>query len=250
MTMNDLAKKTGSFLNTNSPAILLGLSIAGVITTAYLTHKAAQKAEKELSQVAGLTAKEKVQITWKYYVPPVLSCGATLGFIIAGHSIQHSRNAGLAAAVSLSQTAFSEYREKMVETVGKNKERKAVDELIQEKVTQKEKDGEFDKLVVREDKQEQYVYDTISGRVFVSTIEKLNKAANEVARECINNDYANLNLFYSKIGLAEIRIGETLGWNNSNPLELNLSNAVVMDGRGLIAINYIKDPIIGYDKIW
>ena len=138
----------------------------------------------------------------------------------------------------------------MVETVGKNKERKAVDELIQEKVTQKEKDGEFDKLVVREDKQEQYVYDTISGRVFVSTIEKLNKAANEVARECINNDYANLNLFYSKIGLAEIRIGETLGWNNSNPLELNLSNAVVMDGRGLIAINYIKDPIIGYDKIW
>lgn len=261
MNLTSFGNKAGSYLSKNSPAILMGLSIAGVLTTTWLTHKAAQKAQLDIrnaeeygakhpDEIQLLTAKEKVELTWKHYVPPVLSCGATLAFIIAGNSVQSRRHAALITAVTLGETAFSEYKDKMVETLGKGKERKASDELIQKKVTEKEKEGAFQILNPREDHQEQYVYDTYSGRVLVSTIEKLHKAANEVARECINNDYASLNLFYSKIGLPEIPVGDEVGWNNSNPMELDLGSAVVHENKGLIAIQYVNKPIVKFDSFW
>lgn len=247
MNISDLTSKTGHYLKANSPAILMGLSLAGVLSTAYLTHKATQKATKTLSTVSGLTTKETVQLTWQYYIPPILSCGATLGFIIAANSVHSRRQAALVTAVSLGETAFTEYREKMVETLGKNKELKARDEIIQKNVTAKE--GEIERLVLV-DSQDQYVYDTFSGRVFVSSVEKLNRAANEVARECINNDYASLNSFYRKVGLAEIPVGDALGWNNANAMEINLSSAVVLDGKGLLAVNYENQPKANYDSMW
>lgn len=255
MNLPSFGNKAGHYLNKNSPAILMGLSIAGVLTTAWLTHKAAQKSVAQMvhktldngTDASILTAKEKVELTWKNYIPPVLSCGATLAFIIAGNSVQSRRHAALITAVTLGETAFSEYKDKMVETLGKGKERKAVDELIQKQVTDKEESGGFLGLTPREDHQEQLVFDTFSGRTLVSTVEKLNKAANEVARECINNDYANLNLFYSKIGLPEIPVGEVVGWNNSHPMEIDLGSAVVHENKGLIAIKYLNDPKVKYD---
>jgi hypothetical protein len=254
VSLANFGNKAGNYISKNSPAILMGLSLAGVLTTAWLTHKAAEKALTDLTVTqmksgTDLTPKEKVQLTWKYYIPPVLSCGATLAFIIAGNSVQSRRQAALITAVSLGETAFSEYKDKMVETLGKGKEKKAVDELIQKKVTEKENEGVLQALIPREDHQEQYVFDTFSGRVLVSTVEKLNKAANEVARECINNDYANLNLFYSKIGLPEIPVGEVVGWNNDNPMEIDLGSAVVHENKGLIAIKYVNNPRVGYDSL-
>lgn len=255
MNFTDLTKKTGHYLNNHSPAILMGLSLAGVVTTAYLTHKASQKSLQTIDKFEAKdngfwiksTAKEKVQLTWQYYIPPVLSCGATLAVIIAGNSVHARRQAALVTAVSLGETAFGEYREKMVETLGKNKERKAKDEIIQKNVTAKEAD--FDQLVLL-NSQDQFVYDTFSGRVHVSSVDKLNKAANEVARECINNDYASLNSFYRKIGMAELPVGETVGWNNKNPMELNLTSAKVHEGRGVLALNYENQPTVGYDSFW
>lgn len=252
MNLSDFGNKTGRYLSKNSPAILMGLSVAGVLTTAYLTHKAAQKSIVDIlaDPAVDLTAKEKIELTWKYYIPPALSCGATLAFIIAGNSVHSRRQAALITAVTLGETAFSEYKDKMVETLGKGKERKAQDEIIQRKVTEAEKSGKFEGLIIHPDTQEQYVYDTYSGRTLVSTVEKLNKAANEVARECINNDYASLNLFYSKIGLPDIPVGDEVGWNNSHSCEIDLSNAIVLDGKGLIAINYVNKPKVGFDSLW
>lgn len=255
MSLSNFGGKAGRYVSKNSPAIFLGLSIAGVLTTAWLTHRATQKAQLEL-KVNGhdasntLSAKEQLKVTWKHYVPPVLTCGATIGFMLAGNSVQSRRNAALITAATLSEAAFSEYKGKMVEALGKGKETKAVDELIQKKVTEKETSGDFIGLSPREDNQEQYVFDTYSGRVLVSTVEKLNKAANEVALEHINHDYASLNLFYRKIGLPEIPVGDTVGWNNSHAMEIDLGSAVVHENKGLIAIKYMNQPVVKYDTIW
>ena len=212
MSLSNFGGKAGRYVSKNSPAIFLGLSIAGVLTTVWLTHRATQKAQLELK--------------------------------VNGH------NAALITAATLSEAAFSEYKGKMVEALGKGKETKAVDELIQKKVTEKETSGDFIGLSPREDNQEQYVFDTYSGRVLVSTVEKLNKAANEVALEHINHDYASLNLFYRKIGLPEIPVGDTVGWNNSHAMEIDLGSAVVHENKGLIAIKYMNQPVVKYDTIW
>lgn len=254
MTLQDLAVKSGHYLSKNSPAILMGLSLAGVLTTAWFTHKAAQKSLLQLQAAEGegeeLTAKRKVELTWVNYIPPVLSCGATIAFIIAGNSIHNKRQAALITAVTLGETAFSEYREKMQATLGTGKEKKARDEIVQTKVSEAEKNGKFDGLVLKPDSQDQYVWDMYSSRPFVSSVEKLNKAANEIARNCINHDYATLNQFYSAIGLEGIQPGDDLGWSNSMPLEIDLSNAVVRDGKGLIAINFVNPPTADFRDPW
>jgi uncharacterized protein YdgA (DUF945 family) len=128
VSLANFGNKAGNYISKNSPAILMGLSLAGVLTTAWLTHKAAEKALTDLTVTqmksgTDLTPKEKVQLTWKYYIPPVLSCGATLAFIIAGNSVQSRRQAALITAVSLGETSFSEFKDKMVETLGNGKEK-------------------------------------------------------------------------------------------------------------------------------
>lgn len=256
MTLQDLAVKSGHYLSKNSPAILMGLSLAGVVTSAFLTHKAAQKAQLKLLDPAvdpegeGLPFKQKAALTWKYYIPPVLSCGATIAFIVAGNSVHNRRQAALITAVSLGETAFQEYREQITETLGKGKEQKARDELTQKKVTKAEQEGKLDGLVLKPDTQEQYVWDNYSSRMLVSTVEKLNKAANDVARDCINHDYATLNQFYSAIGIEGIQPGDDLGWSNTKPLEIDLTNAVVRDGKGLIAINFVNPPTADFRDPW
>ena len=250
MNLSNFTQKLGNSLTRNSPAIFMGLTIAGVISTALVAARAQRRATERLAVVdpdKSMTFGEKAKATWKIYTPVVLSCGATIGFVFAGNSIHFKRQAALATAVSIGETAFSEYKEKAAEVLGKTKAEKVRNELTQSKVDEKRDAIEQLEIVTPGD---QHVYDTYSGRVFVSSVEKLNKAANEVARECINADYASLNSFYRKVGLAEIPLGDEVGWNNSNPLELNLSNAVVHDNRGLIAINYDKRPIVGFDRFW
>lgn len=256
MSLQDLVIKSGHYLSKNSPTILMGLSLAGVISTAFLTHKAAQRAQTDFlnyeiqGPVSELTIKEKTKLVWRHYVPPVLSCGATLAFIVAGNSVHNKRQAALITAVSLGETAFQEYREQITETLGKGKEQKARDELIQKKVTKADEAGKFDGFVLKPDTQDQYVWDSYSSRPLVSSVEKLNKAANELARDCINHDYVTLNQFYSAIGIEGIEPGEDLGWSNSNPIELDLTNAVVRDGKGLIAINFVDNPTADFRNPW
>lgn len=250
MNLTSFGQKLSHTVVRNSPAIFMGLAIAGVVTTAYLAAKAHARATKwtRLRPMDTVdTFNKRLKETWRYYVPAALSCGATIGFIVAGNSIQFKRQAALATAVSLGETAFSEYKEKTAEVLGKTKAEKVRNELTQTKVDEKREQLEGMEILNAGD---QHVYDTYSGRVFISSVEKLNKAANEVARDCINENYASLNSFYRKVGLAEIPVGDEVGWNNDNPLELNLSSAVVHENRGLIAINYDKRPIIGYDKFW
>lgn len=255
-TLSDITTKTGHYLSKNSPAILMGLSLAGVLTTAYLTHKAAQKAQLKLldplqnEPEEGFTLKQKAQITWRYYIPPVLSCGATVAFIIAGNSVHNRRQAALITAVTIGQNALSEYKEQVTEALGKGKEQKARDAVTQKKVTKAEEEGKFDGLVLKPDSQDQYVYESFSGRTLVSSVEKINKAANDVARDCINHDYATLNQFFVAIGLEPIPVGEVMGWSNSDPLEIDLTNAVVRDGKGLISINYVNEPVANFRDPW
>lgn len=254
MNIPDLAKRLGYSTKKHSPAIFMGLSIAGVLATAYLTHKAAQKTVRTLDAPENIgverDVKDTIKLVWKNYIPAALSCGASIGFIVAGNSIQFRRQAALVAALTLSDKAYSEYKDKMVEALGKNKEQKARDEISQDKVKKLEEDGEFDKLKLKPDTQEQYVYDEYSGRPFVSTVEKLNHAANIVARECINNDSASLNMFYREVGLPEIPMGEELGWNNAHPCEIHLSNAIVLDGKALIVINWVHKPKVDFENLW
>lgn len=252
MNFAELLKRAEKLTVDNSPAILTALGVTGTLTTAYLTGKATFKAAKIIedeqfrlnlhNQGHDLERKEKLALVWKTYLPPALAGSFTVTAIICANRIGNKRAAAMAAAYSISEKAFSEYKEKVVEKLGAQKEQKARDELAQERV---------DRNPVG--KQEIYItgggdvlcYDLYTGRYFQSSMESMKKAMNEVNLQVINHGFACLNDFYAGLGLALTKIGEEVGWDLEKPLEITFSTTMSDDDRPCICIDYIVVPIRG-----
>ena len=124
-------RETVKFVERQSPTILTGLAAAGVVTTAIMAVRATPKAmaileEEKLSRAyAGksekLKATEVVSKCWKCYVPTACMTGLTIACAIGANSINLQRNAALSSLYSVSSAALKEYEDKVVETVGEEK---------------------------------------------------------------------------------------------------------------------------------
>jgi hypothetical protein len=124
--------------------------------------------------------------------------------------MNNRRNAALATAYSLSETALTEYRNKVIATMGEKKDQSIRDEIAKDRVARNPvnscevivtNDGNF------------LCYDKTSGRYFRSNNEKLQRAQNEINRRLITEMFVSLNDFYYEIGLKSIDVGDKLGWN-------------------------------------
>ena len=119
-------KGVGRTLSKNSPYILTGLGCAGVLATSIFTGKAVLMADQYLRQEGidpkDLATSELIRETWRFFIPPIVMGGVSIGCIIGSNAVSTSRNASLAALYSLSETALQEYKNKVAEELGKNKE--------------------------------------------------------------------------------------------------------------------------------
>lgn len=125
-SMSDVVNGIGLFIKKRGPEILTGIGIAGMVTTTVLAVKATPKAmrlvkEKEDYYEIKLTPKEIVATCWKCYIPSVVTCALSMSCLIGASSVNLKRNAALATAYKLSETALTEYQEKVVETIGEKK---------------------------------------------------------------------------------------------------------------------------------
>ena len=124
----------------HSPTILTGVGIAGMITTTILAVQATPKAlrlleekKADISETEKLPPIEVVKAAWKVYVPAVLTGILSTVCLIGANSVNQRRGAALAAAYSLSESALKEYREKVVETIGKKKEQAIRDDIAKDR---------------------------------------------------------------------------------------------------------------------
>ena len=252
MTAQELARRVGEMLQHNSPAILTALGVSGVAATGYFAHKAGQQAffairEVEDGRQEVISNKEKVELTWRYYIPPVLVGLTTCVAVVGAQTINSRRQAALFSAVSISERALNEYREKAREIVGEKKEGAIREAVAAERIKNDPQDES--KLVIL-GTSEILCYDMLSGRYFKSNIETLRQAMNDVNAECINNMYASLNMFWSKIGLPPLPIGESLGWNTDTMLDLVFSYIPDEEGRPTCAVDFRSQPKIDYYSVW
>lgn len=255
MRLGQLSKVAMDALHRNSPVILTGAAVAGVLSTAVLTARATEKAvrvkdnyvEANLGMSEQLSPKELLSLTWKIYIPSVVAGGVTVACIIGANSINSKRNAALLGLYTLTDTAFSEYKEKVVETVGKKTEEKIRDSVAQDRFVKNE---DQTKEVVLIGSSDVLCYESHSGRYFVSSMEKIRKAMNDINEKCINNMYASQNEFYQKLGLDPNSAGETLGWSTENMMDLHFTSILSSEGKPCLAIDYVKSPVPNYYRIW
>lgn len=76
-----------------------------------------------------------VRVTWKCYIPAAISGTASVAFLLGSNSVHARRNAAIATAYKLSETALTDYKKEVIETIGEEKAK-----LIQDKVAQKHVD--------------------------------------------------------------------------------------------------------------
>ena len=113
------------------PAVASGkasFGIAGMITTTVLAVRSTPKALKLIEEkkkeegVDKLTPAETVKTAWKCYIPAMVLGATSVGCLVGASRVSLRRNAALATAYKLSETALTEYREQVVETIGEKKE--------------------------------------------------------------------------------------------------------------------------------
>lgn len=234
----------------NSPTILTAFGVSGTVATAVLAAKGAFKAAEIIrneerpypDRKTELT--EQFKLTWKCYIPAVATGATTAACILGANTVSSRRNAALVSAYSLTEKAFSDYREKVVEQIGLNKEEKVREEVVKEQVAALPAESKEIHLVGNTDV---LCYETMTGRTFSSNMEAIRKAENDINRQVNLDMYASLNEFWEKIGLSPTQMGEEFGWNIDAPLEV-VFTSVLEDGKALIAIGYRIAPIRGFYK--
>ena len=239
-------------LGKRSPAILTATGIISMGTAAVLAAKETPKAirlieEREQEIDDELTPKEKVKVAWKCYVPALTTGVFGAACLIGAHSVHARRNAAIATAYKLSETALAEYKEAVTEEIGEEKE-----SLIRKKVIQKKLDETpvGPNNIIITGRGNQPCYDGMSGRVFDSDLNTIEKAINAVNRRMTYEMYVSLSDFYDELGLDHTDISDDVGWNlDDGLLEVSFDSMILADGRPCITLEYHVAPKYDFAKL-
>ena len=113
-----------------NPTVLTAVGIAGMVTSVVLAVKGTVKATRKIDAIKSerkidkISKKEVVKNTWKYYIPTgvgVITSGICL---IASNRFSAKKITALATAYKLSENVFSEYKKEVVNSIGKEAERR------------------------------------------------------------------------------------------------------------------------------
>ena len=236
-------KNLGGVISRNSPAILTGLGCAGVLTTAILTGRATLRASEILKMEAPneqLPPADIIKLTWKVFIPPVLVGASSIACIIGANTINTHRNAALAALYSLSETAFREYKEKVVEEIGRNKELKVRDSIAQDRVTT---NPVGDRTIIFTGNGEVLCYDALCDRYFKSSAEKIRQQVLELNEDLRNEMWLDLNDLYYAIGLPSTKLGSQVGFDiDKGYIQVDYTGTLTPEGQPCLSIDMTVYP--------
>lgn len=247
-----IIKRTKVTLVKHSPEILTGIGITGLLTTTVLAVKATPKALKLLEEVKKaehkerLTALETVKATWKCYIPAAAIGTTSVACLIGASSVSARRNAALATAYKLSETAFHEYKNKVVETLGEKKDRHIHDEIDKDHM---EKNPVSKNSVIITGAGDTLCYDRLFNQYFYSDIEKIRKAVNELNRQMLIHDYVSLDDFYDELNIPHVQLGDQMGWRvDKGFIEVDFGSQLTDDNRPCVVMRYEVAPDYGYSS--
>ena len=238
-------------MSKNSPKIFLTLGLIGAVSSVVLAVKYTPKAcrlieaRKEELKEEKLTPTETVKTVWKCYIPAAVSGGLAIVCVLASNSINEKRQAALAQAYVFSESAMKLYREKVLETIGEQKEKDVRDKVAKEQII---RDPKRNNEVIITSTGKTLCYDVTSGRYFTSDMESIKQTVNELNRRMLLDEYISLNEFYNELGLRDTSLGDELGWNigKDGLIEVGFSSQIADDGTPCLVLEYRVPPKYSY----
>lgn len=230
------------FVKRNSPTILSSAAVAGVVSTSYLTGKATFKASRVIYTVEEYRdvpmnkkelVKERAVLVWKLYIPAAASGAVTIGCIVGANHIGNKRAVAAQAAFILTERAYSEYRDKVVEEYGEKADQKIREKIAEDRI----RDNPPSEILIA-GPGNVLCYEKFTGRYFASDIETLRKAQNELNAQLLHHDQCSMEEWYNMIGLGATTNSSSMGWNSDKLMELHFSSVLSEDGRPCLAFDY------------
>lgn len=298
--------KIGLILKKNSPKILMGVGIAGSVVSTVLACKATLKVKdildeknKTVEQIHNCVEDEtldyneedkKKDLTILYaqtgvklaklYLPSIALGALSIASIISGYKILNKRNVALAAAYTVVDKGFKNYRKNVVERFGEEVDRELRHNIkakqIEEKYIDKDGNEKTRKKKVYEIAEDKKPGEGISeyAKFFdewntdehskdpeynLMFLRKQQDYANEVLK---HQGYLFLNEVYDMLGIPRTQAGQVVGWiyDENNPTGDNYVDFGIYDlhdqqkrdfVNGLernILLDFNVDGVI-YDKI-
>lgn len=255
--LKEAANVVTLFASEHRTSLMVGGGIAGMviagITAVRVTPKASMLLEERrcskhdayLENTEAnpqLTIKDYIQVTWKYYLPPIALATVSAGAIIFAHKVDRKENAALAAAYAISESRLKEYSEKVLETVGEKKEKEVRNAIDKDRVNNNQP---VDSEIISTRQGDTLCMDAWNGRYFYSDIEVLRRAAVDLSRAVLNDETVTLNDFYDRIDLPQTKNGDFFAWeigNHHEMIELSFSSQLDFKKRPVLVMDFKFAP--------
>ena len=245
-----------SWFSKNSPTILTGTGVATMILAVVQGIAATPKAMRSIQRmkdelrVDKLTPLQTVKASWKYYIPTAVTMVASGASIIGASTIHTRRNAALLTAYTVAETTLRSYGEKVIETIGEQREsnlRDRVEEEVRKEIPVKE-----EKQIILTGDGDYLCFDQFSGRYFRSNIEKIRRVENALNKRLMSEMTVALNELYCEIGLQPIQAGHDLGWNVDKGLidiRFTAVKATEYNDEPCLCISFEVDPMYDFRNL-
>lgn len=255
MKLKSFANAARKMVSQNASKILLGCGITAGFTAVGLAIAATPKAmillenkKKELG-VEKLDAKTIVKTAAPVYIPTAASMMISTGCIVFASDVNDRRNAALSAAYAMSETALKTYQDKVVETIGKDKEQEIREAVSLEKMaTHSEPDViPVAKGVKMDDvsyDQRVKCWESLSGNYIWTTRNAIEKALNGLNKQLLSDFRVSENDLFDYLGMEHNRNGDMLGWDTESTLEIETFYASKLDDDGMpcLVLDYRTPP--------
>lgn len=242
-----LVRSLGRVVSTNTPVILAGTAVVGVIGTAYLAvvgDRAARLRCEELDLDTSPSLRDYLSVSWDLYIPAAVAGAATISAVVALHTVGAKRTAVATAATALTKDAYDRYRYAVEEIVPVEQRQQ-----IRSKAAERIKLPENRQNVVLIEGGTVLCFDAHSGRYFRSSTNHLRRVENELNATIINESSVSLNEFYERVGLPTNAMGDQLGWKLGHQIELQFTTRLSESEEPCVVVDFIVEPIPDWFKL-
>ena len=235
-------------LTDNAPEILIGFGLAGMLTSTIMAVKATPKAidiikEEEEYLNRELTKAEKIKLAWKPYVPAAIGYCASAALIIKANNVNNARSAMFAGAYKLSEQALLDYKDKVIETIGEEKEREISDAVVRDR----QRTQPASEVIYGTG--QCLCHDPLSGRYFNADMDKIRRVENDLNYRLMKENMVSLNEFYTELGMECTEMGFKYGWNIDDGLiEVRFTSTITDDNKLCLVVSFARNPRLDFDQ--
>lgn len=259
-------KTVKSVITANSPVLLVGATITGIVATGVMSAKAGYKArgiidaerERRVDEVTErifstpldresavkaareIPAKDMVSLTWLCYAAPALTAVSAIASCMGLHMIHSKRHAALAGLYAITAGKLDDYREEAEALLGVKKTQDLNDTMAQKNIDK----HPINNQVVLTEGGSELCFDDWTGRYFKSNLNLIESALNEVNAILIDEGEVDLNTLYDRLGLEPIPSGGDLGWSRTKTKKITLKPGTVKtpEGRPALVVSFRTEP--------